>query len=115
MWEAIPADDFVRMVSSPHFLGNKCIQTQHFVGGARRWTKTSDTSMIGYHQMRVAHQRYEDESLTRVALKGHAHGTATVLYRKVDDVWKFAGIEPNIRWSEDDYHRIFQQRENTEG
>jgi scytalone dehydratase len=53
--------------------------------------------------MRVAHQKYEDEGLTRVALKGHAHGIATVLYRKIDDVWKFAGIE----WSEYDYDKIF--------
>ncbi|RYP10928.1 hypothetical protein DL764_000364 [Monosporascus ibericus] len=108
LWEAMAADEFIQMASSPHFLGNKRIKTQHFVGGAVRWTKTSDTDMVGYHQMRVAHQKYEDEELTRVAVKGHAHGMATVQYRKVDGTWKFAGIEPGIRWSEYDYDKIFQ-------
>jgi scytalone dehydratase len=91
------------MASNPYLLGNVFVKTQHFVGGAKKWTKASDTSITGHHQMRVAHQKYEDEGLTRVALKGHAHGIATVLYRKIDDVWKFAGIE----WSEYDYDKIF--------
>ncbi|KND91126.1 Scytalone dehydratase [Tolypocladium ophioglossoides CBS 100239] len=108
MWEAIPAADFVQMASNPHFLGNTRIRTQHFIGGAKRWTKNSDTEIVGVHQMRVAHQKYEDDGLTRVALQGHAHGIATVLYRKVDGIWKWAGIEPNIRWSEFDYDKIFQ-------
>ncbi|KAI3545139.1 scytalone dehydratase [Colletotrichum abscissum] len=107
IWEAIPAADFIQMVSNPHFLGNKQIRTQHFVGGAKKWSKKSVDEMVGYHQMRVAHQKYEDEDLTSVALKGHAHGIATVFYRKIDDSWKFAGIEPTIRWSEDDYEKIF--------
>lgn len=104
----MPADELVQMASSPHFLGNQRIKTQHLVGGAAKWTKTSDTEIVGYHQMRVAHQKYEDDELTRVAYKGHAHGMATVWYRKVDGVWKFAGIEPGIRWSEFDYDKIFQ-------
>ena len=115
LWEAMPADDFVQMASSPHVLGNKRIKTQHLVGGAARWTKTSDTDMVGYHQMRVAHQKYEDEELTRVMVKGHAHGMATVAYRKVDGIWKFAGIEPGIRWSEYDHDKIFQPDGHTEG
>lgn len=108
----MPADAFVQMASSPHFLGNTRLRTQHLVGGSAKWTKTSDTEIVGYHQMRVAHQKYEDEELKTVAVKGHAHGMATVLYRKVDGAWKFAGIEPSIRWSEFDYDQIFQPEEN---
>lgn len=108
MWEAIPAADFIQMASNPHFLGNPRIRTQHFVGGAKKWTKKSETEMVGEHQMRVAHQKYEDEEQTHVSLKGHAHGTATIIYRKIDGVWKLAGVEPAIRWSEYDYDKIFQ-------
>ena len=32
-------------------------------------------------------------------------------YRKVDGVWKFAGIEPDIRWSKYDHDKIFQEGE----
>ncbi|KEY72285.1 hypothetical protein S7711_00283 [Stachybotrys chartarum IBT 7711] len=108
LWEAMPADEFVQMASNPHFLGNKRIKTQHFVGGAVRWIKSSETEIVGRHQMRVAHQKYDDDALTHVAVKGHGHGMATVWYRRVDDVWKFAGIEPGIRWSEYDHDKIFQ-------
>ncbi|KAK3370053.1 putative scytalone dehydratase [Podospora didyma] len=111
LWEAMPADAFVLMASSQHFLGNKRIKTQHLVGGAAKWEKTSDTAMVGYHQMRVAHQKYADDELTTVAVKGHAHGMATVWYQKVDGAWKFAGIEPGIRWSEFDHDKIFQPDE----
>ncbi|KAK4234118.1 putative scytalone dehydratase [Achaetomium macrosporum] len=111
LWEAMPADAFVSMASDPKVLGNPRLRTQHLVGGASKWVKISDTEMIGYHQMRVAHQKYEDDGLTRVAVKGHAHGKATVWYRKVDGVWKFAGIEPDIRWSEYDHDKIFQEGE----
>lgn len=107
----MPAHEFVQMASSPHFLGNKRLKTQHLVGGATKWRKTGDGDMTGYHQMRVAHQKYEDDELARVALKGHAHGMATVRYRKVEGIWKFAGIEPGIRWSEYDHDKIFQPDE----
>ena len=32
-------------------------------------------------------------------------------YCKVDDVGKFAGIEPDVRWSEYDHDRTFQEGE----
>ena len=47
--------------------------------------------------MRVAHQKYADDEPTEVAVKGHAHGKGTIWYRRVDNIWKFAGIEPDIR------------------
>ncbi|KAL9111235.1 MAG: hypothetical protein Q9227_004313 [Pyrenula ochraceoflavens] len=108
-WEAMPAEEYVQMASSPGLLGNPRLKTQHFVGGVSKWEKTSETEITGSHQMRVAHQKYKDDAMTEVHLKGHAHGQSTVWYRKVDGVWKFGGIEPGIRWSEYDHDKIFQE------
>lgn len=102
----MPAEEFVQMASHPQFLGNPLLRTQHLVG-ASRWEKTSDDEMVGRHQMRVPHQKYTDTSLKTVAVKGHSYGGATVWYKRVDGVWKFAGLEPHERWFEYDYDRIF--------
>lgn len=106
----MPASVFVDMAFDPKFLGNTRIKTQHFIG-VSRWEETSETEITGLHQMRVAHQKYSDETMTEVALKGHAHGRGTVWYRKLDGVWKFAGVKPDIRWSEYDHHKIFEECE----
>ncbi|ETI19894.1 hypothetical protein G647_08909 [Cladophialophora carrionii CBS 160.54] len=106
LWESMPAAQFIDMASNGRFLGNPRIKTQHFIG-AGRWIKTGEDEVTGYHQMRVAHQKYKDDELSEVLYKGHAHGKATVQYRKIDGVWKFAGLEPNIRWAEHDYDKIF--------
>ena len=103
----MPAEEFLALASNPHFLGNPRLKTQHFVGGTK-WSQTSETEITGHHQMRVAHQKYADDALTEVAIKGHAHGSGTMWYRKVDGVWKFAGIEPDIRWGEYDHDKIFE-------
>lgn len=94
------------MASHPQFLGNPLLRTQHLVG-ASRWEKTSEDAMVGRHQMRVPHQKYTDTSFKTVAVKGHSYGGATVWYKKVDGVWKFAGLEPHERWFEYDYDKIF--------
>lgn len=106
-WDALPAAELIAMASNPHFLGNKRIKTQHLVGGAPKWIKTSETEITGHHQMRVAHQRYEDDGLTKVLAQGHAHGMAKMHYRRVDGEWKFAGLEPDIRWTEFEHDKIF--------
>ncbi|KUI65329.1 Scytalone dehydratase [Cytospora mali] len=106
IWESMPAEQFLGMASDQKFLGNRRLKTQHFVG-ATKWVQSSEDEITGYHQMRVAHQKYADDELTEVALKGHAHGKATIWYRRVDGVWKFAGIQPDIRWSEYDHDKIF--------
>jgi scytalone dehydratase len=108
MWEAMPADEFITMASDPMFLGNPLLKTQHFIG-ASKWEKISDDEIIGYHQLRVPHQKYTDESFKTVAVKGHAHGGGTMWYRKVSGVWKFAGLCPNIRWCEYDYDKVFAE------
>jgi len=108
LWETMPAEEFIGMASNIRFLGNTRIKTQHFIG-AGKWVLSSDGEITGYHQMRVAHQKYKDAELTEVLHKGHAHGKATVRYRKVDGVWKFAGLTPDIRWAEHEYDKIFQE------
>ena len=65
--------------------------------------------------MRVAHQRYKDAELKEVVKKGHAHGMGTIWYRRVGGVWKWAGIEPGIRWSEFDHEGIFEEGEGKFG
>jgi hypothetical protein len=55
----------------------------------------------------VPHQRWTDASRSAVAVKGHAHSTNTHWYRKVDGVWKFAGLCPEIRWGEYDFDKVF--------
>lgn len=103
----MPIDEFIAMASNPHVIGNPLLKTQHFVG-ATKWVKTSDTEITGYHQMRVAHQKYADKEMKEVAVKGHAHGKSTIWYKKVEGVWKFAGVEPDIRWSEYDHDKVFE-------
>lgn len=106
MWEAMPAEDFVKMASDPNVLGDPLLKTQHFIGGTK-WEKTSDDEITGYHQLRVPHQKYTDESMKHVAVKGHAHSYNTHWYKKVDGVWKFAGLSPDIRWFEYDFDKVF--------
>ena len=114
MWEAMPADEYVAMASDPHVLGDPLLKTQHFIG-ASRWEKVSDTEVVGWHQLRVPHQRYTDETRTEVAIKGHAHGTNQHWYRKVDGSWKFAGLAPEIRWGEFDFEKMFASGRDTFG
>jgi len=106
IWEAMPAEEYLAMISDKNVLGNPVLRTQHFVG-ATKWEKVSDTEVIGYHQLRVPHQVYSDETLSEVKVKGHAHSTNTHWYRKVDGVWKFAGLCPDIRWCEYDFDKVF--------
>ncbi len=107
MWEAMPAEEFVKMASDPHVLGDPSLKTQHFIGGTR-WEKVSYTDAIGYHQLRVPHQKYTDASCKEVVVKGHAHSFNKHWYKKIDGVWKFAGLAPEIRWFEYDFDKVFQ-------
>lgn len=114
IWEAMPADEYVAMASDPHVLGDPLLKTQHFIGSSK-WEKVSDTEAIGWHQLRVPHQKYTDESRTDIAVKGHAHGSNQHWYRKVDGVWKFAGLAPIIRWGEFDFDKVFASGRETFG
>ncbi|RAK74425.1 Scytalone dehydratase [Aspergillus fijiensis CBS 313.89] len=108
LWDAMPRDEFIRMASDPRFLGNPRLRTQHLVG-LSAWEKTADDAIVGRHQLRVAHQRYTDETLAEVAVKGHAHGTATMWYARVEGEWRFAGVCPQINWTEFDYDQVFAE------
>jgi scytalone dehydratase len=105
-WEAIPAEEFIAMVNAPGFLGNPRIKSSHFVG-ASKYVYEREDYIIGTHQMRVAHQRYVDDALTEVQRRGHASGNCQVHYRKVDGVWKWAGLLPGIRFKEHEFDKIF--------
>ncbi|RYP17205.1 hypothetical protein DL765_004661 [Monosporascus sp. GIB2] len=106
LWEAMPAEEFIAMISNQAVLGDPILMTQHFIGGTT-YEKVSDDEVVGHHQLRVPHQRYTDETRARVAVKGHAHSTNTHWYRKVGGVWKFAGLSPEIRWYEYDFDKVF--------
>lgn len=103
----MPASEYISMASDPKVLGDPLLMTQHFIGGTR-WEKTAEDEITGYHQLRVPHQRYTDASRKHVAVKGHAHSYNTHWYKRVNGVWKFAGLNPDIRWTEYDFDRIFE-------
>lgn len=118
----MPAEEYLAMISSESVLGDRLLRTQHFIGGSR-WQRVSDDEVVGWHQMRVPHQRYRDESQTEVMVKGHAHSTNKHWYRKVGGEWKLAGLAPEIRWYEYDFDKVFaggrdwfgEKREGGEG
>jgi len=106
-WPTMSAKSFIEMVSSPGFLGDPCIKTQHLLG-ATWWERLSDTEVIGHHQLRAAHLRFTAPDLQRVSRRGHGHATNEHYYTKVDGVWKFAGLRPTVRWNEYDFDKIFK-------
>lgn len=105
-------------MSSPGFLGDPHIRTQHLLG-ATRWEKVSENLVVGHHQLRAAHQVYtgegEDEGdgfglkgLGRVGFQGHSHASNVHWYRRVDGVWKFAGLKPEVLWNEGAFEKVFK-------
>ncbi|KAL8935349.1 MAG: hypothetical protein Q9211_004741 [Gyalolechia sp. 1 TL-2023] len=84
------------------------LKAQHFID-ASKWEKGLGTgkSSDGIKKKSVPYQRYTDDTKTAIAVKGHAHGTNQHWYRKVDVMWKFAGLAPEIKWGECDFDRVF--------
>lgn len=104
----MPTADFIAMVTDDDFLGDPCIKTQHLIG-ASRWVKVSDHFVIGYHQLRAAHQVYTGPDLKTVKLRGHSHATNEHYYQKTaDGAWKFAGLKPTVRWNEHEFEKVFK-------
>lgn len=103
---AMPAAEYLGHMSSPGFLGDPLVSTQHHIG-ASKFVKIDDDYVIGHHQIRAAHQRYTDETRTTVEAKGHGHATIMHHYRRFDGVWKFAGLRPRVRWNEFEFEKIF--------
>ena len=106
-WDSMPAESFVRMVSSDGFLGDPLVKTQHLLG-ATEWEQVSETEVIGHHQLRAAHLRFTGPDMQRVDRRGHSHATNEHFYRKVNGVWKFAGLRPTVRFNEFDFEKIFK-------
>ena len=102
----LPAKDFLLMMSSPSFLGDPLVRTQHFIG-ASKYEKLSDTEIVGHYQIRAAHQRYTGPDMMIVENKGHGHSFIKHWYRKVDGVWKLSGLCPRVYWNEFDFEKIF--------
>ncbi|KAJ5676020.1 Scytalone dehydratase [Penicillium macrosclerotiorum] len=100
------SEEFVSMMSSPDFLGDPLVKTQHLMG-AVGYEWVSDTEIIATHQIRAAHQRYEDPDLTTVAYRGHGNSTVTHWYKKINGDWKLSGVRPKIYWNEYDFDKIF--------
>ncbi len=103
----MPAEEFVNMISSDGFLGDPLIKTQHLLG-ATEWKRISETEVIGHHQLRAAHNRFTGPDMQRIDRRGHSHATNEHFYKKVDGVWKFAGLRPTVRWNEYDFEKIFK-------
>ncbi|RHZ73708.1 centractin- actin- protein of the dynactin complex [Aspergillus turcosus] len=106
-WNDMSAEDYMAMVTDVDFLGDPTIKTQHLLGESW-WERISATEVIGHHQLRAAHQVYTDSSLKTVKLKGHGHATNEHYYRKIDGVWKFAGLKPTVRWNEYQFEDVFR-------
>jgi scytalone dehydratase len=102
----MPAEEFIALMSNPAFLGDPLLMTQHLVA-TTKWELVSPTEAIGHHQIYAPHQKYKDASKAEVLLRGYAHGTNKHWYSKVRGTWKFAGLQPDIRWTEYDFDKIF--------
>ena len=114
-WPALPAADFVAIMSDMGFVGDPLVHTQHHIG-CSKYEKIDDDYVIGHHQLRAAHQRYTDITKRKVESKGHGHATIKHHYRRIEvgngeesrKVWKFAGLRPKVRWNEFEFDKIFK-------
>ncbi len=105
-FDALPAADFVAMMQDPLFLGDQNIDSQHLLGIAK-WERVSDAEIVSQHQCRAAHVRRHEGQRTAAA-KGHVHALVTMIYRKVEGEWKWAGIKTKLRWHEHDFENVFR-------
>ena len=69
----MPADEFVKLVSSPQVLGDPSLKTQHFVG-ASKWERISADEVVGYHQLRVPHQKKTTTTVEVEKSKAESNG-----------------------------------------
>lgn len=106
-WDSMSASEFVDMMSSPGFVGDPLVHTQHFLGGSK-FVKKSDTEVYGDFQLRAAHQRYTGPDKKTVEAKGHGHAVIRHHYRFIDGELKLVGYKPTVRWNEYEFERIFK-------
>ena len=103
--EKMSAQDFLAFVSSPFFLGDRLIRTQHLLG-ASKFEKLNDDEALGQIQIRAAHQREDGEG--KAEFNGHGHALLHHRYRKIDDRWYLAGVKPVVYWNEGTFEQIFR-------
>ncbi|KAF4633954.1 hypothetical protein G7Y89_g4158 [Cudoniella acicularis] len=108
VFDDLSASAFITMMSNPKFLGNPLIDSQHLFGAGAKWVKESDNEISAHHQSRAAHVRWTDDTKKEVAARGHGHGSVLIKYRKVEGVWKWAGIKTFVRWNEHDWDKVFE-------
>lgn len=102
-----PATSFIANISRRDRLGDPVLKTQHFLG-ASKWEQTSDTEIIGHHQLIASHLQYIDETFRTPRYEGVAHGTNVFKYKKLGDQWKLAGMLIYKRWMVGDVEKMFQ-------
>lgn len=100
------SEDFISTMSSPDLVGDPLVQTQHLLGAAS-YEYVAENEIVAVHQIRAAHQRYSDISLEDVACRGHGYGRVKHWYKRSGNVWKLAGLRPEMYWTEHDFSKIF--------
>jgi len=71
----------------------------------------SNDEIIGFHQLRAAHQRYHQGLLAgkkTIDSKGHTHGVVEMRYVKLEGIWKVKGISWDVRWNEGHFEKVFR-------
>jgi scytalone dehydratase len=109
--ESLSPDDYAGILTG--VIGNKRLKTQHHLGGSK-WERLPDGTVQAWHQMRVAHQRYADESFSDVVNHGHGHGVVQHGYRKINGSWKLEMVAPSLHWSEYDLMGTLNPKEGSE-
>lgn len=114
------ASAFVEMVSSSGFLGDQLIRTQHFIG-ASKWRKVNDNLIMGHHQIRSTHHRFAEPIVNDNAegvdapIKAKSHVMAMITYVRIDGMWKWSGIETDIRWHDGRFVDVFRDFKSSIG
>ena len=104
----MPRDQFLHIMSHVGFVSDPLVRTQHHIG-ASKWQKVEDDYVIGYHQLRAAHQRYSAADRRIVESRGQSHALIKHFYRKIDGEWKLAGLKPTVRWNEINHPGAFRR------
>lgn len=103
----------MQMMSSPGFLGDPLLRTQHLIG-ASKWRKISDTCIKGHHQIRTTHQRFavpivgDNAEGVEAVVKAKSHVGAEVTYVLVRGEWKWGGVKTDIRWHDGPFVKCFK-------
>ena len=109
--ESLTPEEYAAILTG--VIGDKRLMTQHHLGGSK-WERLSDGTVRAWHQLRIAHQRYADESLSVVVNHGHGHGVVQHGYRKINGAWKLEMVVPDNHWSEYDLMGTVSPKEGFE-